>query len=121
MKSEKAKSEAISDEFTRILGVRDSDSATSVVKSMLEAEIACLEREEDTDGIEMEMAMEKEIREGLRGELELVERSLDEFNKHRETAVNALNKDLKESQEYGYLRLLTEETNELQRRITSKI
>jgi chromosome segregation ATPase len=104
---------ALEAKFKEMLGNDDGHGNGPVARWIVHAEIESLENRANDDLAE-EIRLEEEYEQELKTEFELLERSIEQFEAHRKTTLDALNQELLESDNGGYLKLLQNELNELQ-------
>lgn len=110
----KKRKENLEKEIKRLLGNEDPGDGTGMrAKQIVRAEIDSLEPQSLPEADD-EKLIEYDYNRELKGELELIDSSLEVFRKHREETLRSLQNEYEECTQQGYLKLLRSEMNELQ-------
>jgi hypothetical protein len=109
----KKRKEVIEDKFRKLLGVDDPDGTGSFAKFVVLAEIDEIEGKGDGDALK-QIELEQEFNQELTEQILALDKSIHEFNAYRNEAMSALNEELMECSQNGYLKLLHDEMNHLQ-------
>ena len=110
----KKRESLLSEKFRKMLGEDDPDGTGPGAKRMVQAEIDELRGGRGVQDTSEEIEIEREYGDELREQLDKLERSVKEFEEHRNQTMSDLNEELLDCSQDGYLKLLQSELNGLQ-------
>jgi chromosome segregation ATPase len=113
----KKRDQDLAGKLDKLTGNEEGDS--QFVRQVLAAELGEFEASEDSNTPEEDLLTEQEFGRELQVELKIAKESIEAFEKYRKDTLEALNGELVQCQKKGYLLLLREELNALQRELAS--
>lgn len=109
----------LEDKYAKLLGKEHNFGECELAKKCLLQSISHSDEEKETVTSSKDYDYEVEYTEQLSKEQECIDKSLEIFHQYRDNQISSLNQELTQCSNYGFLTLLKEELEELQKQLLS--
>lgn len=115
----KRRDDDLEEKYNKLLGENHNFGQCDLAKKCLISSINHFDEEKEAVTSSKDYDYEIEYTKQLTKEQECIDKSLEIFRQYRDNQINSLNQELKQCSNYGFLILLKEELEELQRHLLS--